>query len=228
MATPGSGRTGIGPPLFGRHTPPTVVSGWTGFGTSLGPQATRPPRHAILAALPKRCGAEELGRMAHGAWRRHLGGLAGRLAHAPGLGGGGPDRLAGRNPPRGVARPGPSAAGGLSPCSAPHRDGAAAGGGRPVPFTCCSPRAGRWRSSTGCSRPQAMVLAQTLIALPFVAGITLAAVAAVPPELGSQVRSLGAGPWQVRRAVLREARGRGPGRPGRRLSAAPSRRSGPR
>jgi tungstate transport system permease protein len=54
--------------------------------------------------------------------------------------------------------------------------------------------------------PQAMVLAQAVIALPFVSGITLAAVAAVPPELGPQLRSLGAGPWQVRRAVLREAR----------------------
>jgi tungstate transport system permease protein len=39
-----------------------------------------------------------------------------------------------------------------------------------------------------------------------VTGITLAAVAAVPPELHQQVRSLGAGPWQARWAVLREAR----------------------
>jgi tungstate transport system permease protein len=54
--------------------------------------------------------------------------------------------------------------------------------------------------------PQAMVLAQAVIALPFVAGITLSAVASVPPELGPQLRSLGAEPWQVRRAVLREAR----------------------
>src|SRR5438270_5487923 len=54
--------------------------------------------------------------------------------------------------------------------------------------------------------PPAMVLAQAVIALPVVAGITLSAVAAVPPYLALQVRSLGATPWQVRRAVLREAR----------------------
>jgi tungstate transport system permease protein len=54
--------------------------------------------------------------------------------------------------------------------------------------------------------PQAMILAQTLIALPLVAGITLSAVAAVPPELLPQLRSLGASPWQARKAVIREAR----------------------
>jgi tungstate transport system permease protein len=54
--------------------------------------------------------------------------------------------------------------------------------------------------------PQAMILAQAVIALPLVTGITLAAVAAVPPELHQQVRSLGAGPWQARWAVLRDAR----------------------
>ncbi len=54
--------------------------------------------------------------------------------------------------------------------------------------------------------PAAMILAQTVIALPLVAGITMTAVAAVPAELLLQVRSLGATAWQVRRAVLREAR----------------------
>jgi tungstate transport system permease protein len=54
--------------------------------------------------------------------------------------------------------------------------------------------------------PRAMVLAQAVIALPLVAGITLSAVAAVPPGLVEQVRALGAGRWQARRAVLREAR----------------------
>jgi tungstate transport system permease protein len=54
--------------------------------------------------------------------------------------------------------------------------------------------------------PQAMVLAQAILALPVVAGITMAAVAGVPPDLVLQVRSLGAGPWQARWAVLREAR----------------------
>jgi tungstate transport system permease protein len=54
--------------------------------------------------------------------------------------------------------------------------------------------------------PQAMILAQAVIALPLVTGLTLSAVAAVPAELHLQVRSLGAGPWQARRAVLAEAR----------------------
>jgi tungstate transport system permease protein len=54
--------------------------------------------------------------------------------------------------------------------------------------------------------PEAMILAQTVIALPLVAGITLSAVAAVPAELFQQVRALGASRWQARRAVLREAR----------------------
>jgi len=54
--------------------------------------------------------------------------------------------------------------------------------------------------------PQAMVLTQTVIALPVIAGITLSAVATVPAELFQQVRALGASPGQARRAVLREAR----------------------
>jgi tungstate transport system permease protein len=51
-----------------------------------------------------------------------------------------------------------------------------------------------------------MILAQTVIALPLLTGITMAAVAAVPAELVLQVRSLGASPWQVRWTVVREAR----------------------
>jgi tungstate transport system permease protein len=51
-----------------------------------------------------------------------------------------------------------------------------------------------------------MMLAQTIIATPLVMGITAAAVASVPPDLVLQVRSLGASPWQARRALLREAR----------------------
>jgi tungstate transport system permease protein len=54
--------------------------------------------------------------------------------------------------------------------------------------------------------PTAMVLAQAVIALPVVAGITLSAVAAVPADLLTQVRALGASRWQARWAVLREAR----------------------
>lgn len=54
--------------------------------------------------------------------------------------------------------------------------------------------------------PQAMILAQTILAIPFVVGITMTAVAAVPDELALQIRSLGASRWQTRRTVLREAR----------------------
>jgi tungstate transport system permease protein len=54
--------------------------------------------------------------------------------------------------------------------------------------------------------PQAMILAQTILALPFVVGITMTAVAAMPPDLAFQLRTLGASPRQVRWAMLREAR----------------------
>jgi tungstate transport system permease protein len=53
--------------------------------------------------------------------------------------------------------------------------------------------------------PKAMVLAQIVLDLPFVIGITMTAVAAVPPELYLQLRSLGATPRQARWAMLREA-----------------------
>ena len=45
---------------------------------------------------------------------------------------------------------------------------------------------------------KAMILAQFVLSLPFVVGITMAAVAAVPAELRIQLRSLGATPWQSR------------------------------
>jgi tungstate transport system permease protein len=54
--------------------------------------------------------------------------------------------------------------------------------------------------------PRAMIVAQIVLTLPFVVGITMNAVAAVPRELLDQVRSLGAGPAQARWTVLREAR----------------------
>lgn len=54
--------------------------------------------------------------------------------------------------------------------------------------------------------PWAMVVAQTIIAAPIIAGITMAAVSAVPRDLLLQVESLGASPWQARRAMLHEAR----------------------
>src|SRR5262245_31497011 len=50
--------------------------------------------------------------------------------------------------------------------------------------------------------PQAMILAQTVLALPWIIGITMSAVAAVPTELVLQVRSLGASRWQTRWALL--------------------------
>jgi tungstate transport system permease protein len=54
--------------------------------------------------------------------------------------------------------------------------------------------------------PAAMIAAQTILALPFVIGITMTSVAAVPAELESQIRSLGASDWQCRWTILREAR----------------------
>ncbi len=54
--------------------------------------------------------------------------------------------------------------------------------------------------------PGAMILAQTIIVLPLVVGITMAAVSGLPPELLPQVRSLGASWWQARWTLLREAR----------------------
>ena len=54
--------------------------------------------------------------------------------------------------------------------------------------------------------PGAMIVAQSVIALPLVAGFTMAAVMAVDPQLRQQVRALGATRWQTGLAVLAEAR----------------------
>jgi tungstate transport system permease protein len=54
--------------------------------------------------------------------------------------------------------------------------------------------------------PSAMVFAQIIIALPVVAGLTMAAVQSVDPAVRLQVRALGATRWQELAAVLREAR----------------------
>lgn len=54
--------------------------------------------------------------------------------------------------------------------------------------------------------PAAMVLAQTIIALPMVAGFTMAAVMAVDPGLRQQVQALGATSWQTGLTILLEAR----------------------
>lgn len=54
--------------------------------------------------------------------------------------------------------------------------------------------------------PRAMVAAQTVIAFPLVAGLTMSAVEAVDRELRLQVRALGATRWQLGWTVLCEAR----------------------
>ena len=54
--------------------------------------------------------------------------------------------------------------------------------------------------------PAAMIVAQTIIAFPLVAGFTMAAVASVDPALRVQVRALGASPWQTAWAILDETR----------------------
>ena len=54
--------------------------------------------------------------------------------------------------------------------------------------------------------PSAMVLAQTIISLPLIAGFTMAAVQAVDPMLRLQIQSLGATPAQATRTILWEAR----------------------
>jgi tungstate transport system permease protein len=54
--------------------------------------------------------------------------------------------------------------------------------------------------------PTAMILAQVILALPLVVGVTLSAVRGVDPALRPQLRALGATEWQVTTTVLREAR----------------------
>jgi tungstate transport system permease protein len=53
---------------------------------------------------------------------------------------------------------------------------------------------------------QAMILAQVIIALPLVVGITMSSVLGVDPALRPQLQTLGATEWQVRRTLLIEAR----------------------
>jgi tungstate transport system permease protein len=54
--------------------------------------------------------------------------------------------------------------------------------------------------------PTAMIVAQTIISFPLVAGFTMAAVMGVDPNLRLQVQALGATPWQTTAAILAEAR----------------------
>ncbi len=53
---------------------------------------------------------------------------------------------------------------------------------------------------------KAMILAQLILAMPFVVGITMTAIGAVPQSLRLQIRSLGASPWQLHWTILKEAR----------------------
>lgn len=54
--------------------------------------------------------------------------------------------------------------------------------------------------------PAAMILAQTIISFPLVAGFTMAAVMGVEPQLRQQIVALGATGGQTARTILREAR----------------------
>ena len=54
--------------------------------------------------------------------------------------------------------------------------------------------------------PSAMIMAQTIIALPLVIGLTLTAVQAHDPFLPLQLRALGATRWQLARTLLAESR----------------------
>lgn len=55
--------------------------------------------------------------------------------------------------------------------------------------------------------PPAMVLAQTILAVPLVTGVTMTAVRSANSDLRPQLRSLGATEWQILGTVLNEARG---------------------
>jgi tungstate transport system permease protein len=54
--------------------------------------------------------------------------------------------------------------------------------------------------------PRAMIIAQTIISLPLVTGLTMSAVQGVGVELRTQLRALGATQAQIARTVLWEAR----------------------
>ncbi len=54
--------------------------------------------------------------------------------------------------------------------------------------------------------PGAMILAQSVISFPLVAGFTMAAVMGVSPQLRQQIQALGATRWQTALTVLLEAR----------------------
>jgi len=63
-----------------------------------------------------------------------------------------------------------------------------------------------WSIIPSLFTPAAMVVAQTIISFPLVAGFTMAAVMGVDPQLRQQMRALGATHWQSAWTVLTEAR----------------------
>jgi tungstate transport system permease protein len=63
-----------------------------------------------------------------------------------------------------------------------------------------------WSAIPSLFTPAAMVVAQSIISFPLVAGFTMAAVMGVDPDLRRQVRALGATRWQTAVTVLMEAR----------------------
>ena len=54
--------------------------------------------------------------------------------------------------------------------------------------------------------PKAMILAQTIIALPLIIGLTMAAVGSVHPALSQQLRALGATRWQSAQTIVAETK----------------------
>lgn len=54
--------------------------------------------------------------------------------------------------------------------------------------------------------PVAMIIAQTIIATPIIAGLSFAAILSINPKLRLQLISLGATPWQASRLLISEAR----------------------
>lgn len=54
--------------------------------------------------------------------------------------------------------------------------------------------------------PVAMMIAQTIIATPIVAGLSFSSILSLNPKLRLQLISLGATPWQASRLLIREAR----------------------
>jgi tungstate transport system permease protein len=54
--------------------------------------------------------------------------------------------------------------------------------------------------------PSAMIMAQTILSMPLIAGFTMSAIQAIDPALSTQLAALGASPLQISLALLWEAR----------------------